>query len=69
MKKRRLSRQVMIKGRCASEHLPFPCVLIYFVVRLKSTKQYSNNNIDLILNYNVKTVSEGDARYDNKGVF
>jgi hypothetical protein len=25
--------------------------------------------IDLILNYNVKTVSEGDARYDNKGVF
>jgi hypothetical protein len=36
---------------------------------LKSTKQYSNNNIDLILNYNVKTVSEGDVRYDNKGVF
>lgn len=27
------------------------------------------NYIDLILNYNVKTVSEGDARYDNKGVF
>jgi hypothetical protein len=30
---------------------------------------FTKKDIDLILNYNVKTVSEGDARYDNKGVF
>ena len=36
---------------------------------LVSACLFYKKDIDLILNYNVKTVSEGDARYDNKGVF
>ena len=53
--KNRIIKEPMLYWACACE--------------LVSACLFHKKDIDLILNYNVKTVSEGDARYDNKGVF